>query len=568
MEEKLQSAINIALEGLDLSAADIHLEHPTDLVHGDYSTNVALVAAKQAGENPRDLATRLVAALEKQNVAGVAQITVAGPGFINFTLAREFFHGSIAQVLEQEKKFGRSNHLSGEKIMVEYTDPNPFKVFHLGHLMPNIIGESLSRIIEWNGALVKRANYQGDVGLHVAKAIWGMQQLADDKPCEEASLSEYMQWLGRAYAKGASAYNDDEAAQAEMKSINKAVYDRSDESINSLYAWGRATSLAYFDEMYARLGTTFDYYFFESQMGELGTKLVKEFAGKGIFRASDGAYIFPGEEYGLHTRVFLNAQGLPTYEAKDLANAKVKYAEFPYNRSIVITAHEQDAYFEVVLKAMEFVAPELAAKTTHISHGMLLLPTGKMSSRTGNVIAAETLLDEVEKRALAKMNESDISAEAKEVVAEMVSVAAVKYAILKQSIGRDVTFDLEKSLSLEGDSGPYLQYTAVRARSVVAKGREAGITPAVKNTVTEVSDLERVLYRFPGVVERSYRELAPQYIVTYLTELAALFNSYYATTKIVTDEPESAYRLALAAAVAIILTNGLDILGIKVPEQM
>jgi arginyl-tRNA synthetase len=568
MEEKLQSAITTALETLRLSVVDVHLEHPTDLTHGDYSTNVALVAAKQVEANPRELAAEIVEKLQEQNIGGVEKIMTAGPGFINFYLTSDFFHQNVAQALVQGDRFGSSDRLAGKKVIVEYTDPNPFKVFHLGHLMPNIVGESLARIIEWNGAEVKRANYQGDVGLHVAKAIWGMQKLAAEQPAESANLSKQMQWLGQAYAAGARAYEDDEAAQERIRQINKAVYDRTDAEINALYDWGRTTSLAYFDEMYDRLGTKFDYFFFESQMAELGARLVKEFTEQGVFKVSDGAYIFPGEEYGLHTRVFLNAQGLPTYEAKDLANAEKKYAEFPYDQSIVITASEQDAYFAVVLKAMEFVAPELAQKTTHISHGMLLLPTGKMSSRTGNVVAAETLLNDIQDRALAKMSESTMSAEERQQVAAKISVAAVKYAILKQAIGRDVVFDMEKSLSLEGDSGPYLEYTAVRARSVVAKGREQGLVPAVTTTPAEVSDLERVLPRFPEVVARAYDERAPQYIVTYLIELASLFNSYYASTKIVTNDPESLYRLALTEAVATTLTNGLEILGIKVPAEM
>jgi arginyl-tRNA synthetase len=269
-----------------------------------------------------------------------------------------------------------------------------------------------------------------------------------------------------------------------------------------------------------------------------------------VFESSDGAVVFKGaEEEGLHTRVFINSDGLPTYEAKELGLAKIKFDEFPYDQSIVVTGNEIQAYFKVLLKAMSLVFPDLAAKTKHVAHGMLRLPTGKMSSRTGDVITAEFLLAEAMK--------------AREDVTEPIAVAAIKYSILKQAPGRDIIFDLEKSLSFLGDSGPYLQYTAVRAQAIISKAPNLMAELAGE----EPTAAEKLLIRFPDLAAFAAQELAPNYIVTYLLELASAFNAYYAQNRIIGSGAEN-YRLALTAAVAQVLKNGLELLGIQTPDKM
>ena len=561
----LKNTIKETISDLSLEADDIHLEHPSDFAYGDYSTNVAMRIAKQIGENPKELAREITDKIREIKIKEIEKVKVAGAGFINFYLSREFFTQSIEEILKIGEKWGSGNSLKNQKIIIEYTDPNPFKEFHIGHLMSNAIGESISRIIEFSGAEAKRANYQGDVGLHTAKAIWALMRRKQRGSTPLFTGDEVLGVLGEAYAEGAKAYDGDDIAKEEIKKINKKIYDKNDNEINSLYENGRKISLEHFEEIYKKLGTKFDYYFFESETGPIGKELVKKNIGK-IFEESNGAIIFRGEKAGLHTRVFVNSEGLPTYEAKDLALAKIKNERYDYEKSIVITANEQKEYYKVVLEAMKQIYPELAKKTKHISHGILRLSSGKMSSRTGLVITSESLIGEVKTKVLDKMKDADIMD--KDGVAEQIAVGAIKYSILKQSAGKDIVFDFDKSISFEGDSGPYLQYAYARASSVLEKARRQNIKSDTKEAVAETTELEKLLYRFPEVIERANNEFEPHYITTYLTELAGVFNSFYSREKIVEESGSSPYKIALTEVFKITIKNGLWLLGIKAPENM
>jgi|SRR3989344_1325286 len=531
MKEKLNNLIREAIESLGLGSVDFVVEHPTDLKMGDYSTNVGIKTGKS-----KEIFEALRQA--QGNFNFINKIEIAGPGFINFYLSKEFFKKSLGEIIEKESEFGKNENLKGQKVMVEHTDPNPFKEFHVGHLMPNVIGSTVARIFEWNGAEVKQACYQGDVGVHIAKAVWGILKGAEDP-----------------YVAGNRAFEEDEEVKKEIEEINRKIYNKSDEKINKIYEKGRNASLEYFEAIYRKLGTKFDYYFFESETGEIGKKIVEENmrqslpAGRQVFEESLGAIVFKGS----HTRVFINSQGLPTYEAKDLGNAKLKYDNYPYDLSIVVTGNEIKDYFKVVLEAMKEVLPELAVKTKHLPHGLLRLPTGKMSSRTGDVITAEALIEGVKEKVKGD---------------EMVAIGAIKYMILRQAIGNDIVFDIDKSVSVEGDSGVYLQYAYARTNSLLERAKEQGSDGQHSVLTRETREVERLLYRFPEVVERAGKEYAPHYIVTYLTELAGSFNNFYAHEQIIDDSPESPYRLAISKAFNIVIKNGLTILGIPAPERM
>jgi arginyl-tRNA synthetase len=558
MKEILQKEIEKIL--IDLGAKDLNVSvvHSVYLDKGDYTTSVAMVHGKELGKNPMDLAEEIKKELlskEKiraKELSNISKIEVVKPGFINFFFTPEYFSERLEELKNGEVK---NNIFNNQKVIIEYTDPNPFKEFHIGHLMPNVIGEAISRIIEKNGAEVQRANYQGDVGLHVAKAVWSMKKGTD---------------LMSAYAEGHKAYEENEDAKKEIIEINKKIYSKSDDEINDLYESGRQKSLLYFEVMYQILGTKFDHYFFESEVADFGKETVLKNIGK-VFEESDGAVVFKGENYDkkLHTRVFVNKEGLPTYEAKELGLAKLKYDTYPYDTSIVITGNEINEYFKVLLKAMSLVFPELAQRTKHISHGMLRLPEGKMSSRTGNIITAESLITKVTETVLEKMKDGEIPESERGVVAETIAIGAIKYSILRQAIGGDIIFDFDKSISFEGDSGPYLQYATVRANSILKKAEGLVEISSIKPENWETTKLEKMLDKCWDVLERSGKELAPHYLVTYLTELAGEFNSFYASNKIIDEsDPLSAYRLAITRTFVVWMNGGLNLLGIKVPEKM
>lgn len=559
MESVIRTAIEDVLNGQGFDEVDFVVEHPSDMAHGDYSTNVALVIAKQASKSPRACAEE-IAVLLKDQIEYVDGIEVAGAGFINFTLSRDFFVQEVVRAQMEGAEWGKNDSWKGKTVLVEYTDPNPFKEFHIGHLFTNSVGESIARLFMMAGADVKRVNYQGDVGMHVAYALWGMKDLGIT-PDTEFSPRD----LGKAYAHGVASAKDNESVQTEVRRINKAIYERSDEEINALYDMGRSVSLAYFDQIYALVDTSFDHFFFESQTAEKGKELV--LAHPEIFEESDGALIFKGEEYGLHTRVFVNKEGLPTYEAKELALAQVKYEVYPYDHSVISTANEIGEYFKVLKKAMSFVYPELAEKTEHIGHGMVRLEEGKMSSRTGSVIPALDFINDMAEAVSAKMSETKEGL-AKELLND-IAVGAIKYATLKSNIAQDSIFSTAQALSLEGDSGPYLQYTHARANSVLEKARGAGVHELKMIPPEAPYQIERLLYRFPDVVEYALHEREPHRVATYLTALASAFNTFYAEEKIadVADQHAS-YKMVLTEAVKTTLKNGLFTLGIKAPERM
>ena len=564
IKQKIKNLIKEAFKNLKIESKEILLEHPLDLKMGDYSTNVAMVYAKQLKISPKDLAEKIVTKISsRQGLAEIEKVEVAGAGFINFYLSRDFFTENVAEILKQKENFGKNDLLKGKKVMVEYTDPNPFKEFHIGHLMPNTIGESISRIIEASGAEVKRACYQGDVGLHVAKTVWAMKK--ENIKLNDISISV----LGKMYAIGTKAYENEAEAKKEIEEINKKIYEKAPEVCEKYYLPGRKISLDYFETIYKRLGTKFDFYFFESETGVLGKDIVEKNVGE-VFEKSDGAIVFRGENFhpSLHTRVFMNKEGLPTYEAKELGLAKIKYGRYPYTNSIVITGNEVNDYFKVLLEAMEQIFPDLAEKTKHISHGMLRLPAGKMSSRMGDVITAESLLNDISEKVIEKVKETNRGDMSDEFI-NQVAVSALKYSILKQTIGGDIIFDFDKSISFEGDSGPYLQYSYARARSILEKAKAEGIVPSFIDIPEEIFEIEKLIYRFPEIVLHSAEEYEPHHIANYLIELARAFNTFYGNIKIIDkDDITSAYKITLTEAFSIVIKNGLNLLGIQAPERM
>src|SRR3989344_3428353 len=533
---------------------------PPSPTMGDYATNAALSATKKSNSNVRDIAEQLARTLEKSGGERIEKCQVAGPGFVNIFLRTDWLQNELLEISRKDA-WGNNERLSGKHILVEYTDPNPFKQFHIGHLMTNTIGESIARLKEASGAEVTRINYQGDVGVHVACAVWGMQKLKDEMPASGATLSEKNAFLGKAYARGAIAYRDDTLAKEEIDKINDAIYARSDKEINKLYDQGRQWSLDAFEIIYARLGTKFDKYFFESETGPQGLEVIR--AHPDIFTQSQGATIFEGEKYGLHTRVFVNARGLPTYEAKELGLNQMKADEFHPDESIIVTANEVNEYFRVLKKVMELTIPEVGECTRHIGHGMLKLPTGKMSSRTGDVVSAESLFDEIAKQ----IGDSGIITHE----TEALTISAIRYSILKQGIGSDIIFDFKESIALTGDSGPSLQYARARLMSIIEKAGLSSVALAKEDdAVQKLADpQERVLMRhlldFPYAIDRASVEYSPNIVALYLRELAEHANRYYEKTRIVDDEDASrkGARILLISIVARTLAHGLLLLGIS-----
>lgn len=549
MEETLRKAIQEALDAVGAPGAVFAVEWPGDLSHGDYATNAALAAAKLVGKSPIALAEELVETLRTSLGDRVEKIEVAGPGFINFTLAHPVISGMVKEAGELGGDWGRGSFTEGHTYSIEYSCPNPFKEMHIGHLMSTVIGEALARTIEQGGAKVVRDSYGGDVGPHVAKALWGLR----DKGITDPDSAKE---IGEAYAHGSRAYEESDETKGEIDELNRAIYEGTDMELMELWRRGRDTSITAFRELYKRLDTHFDYFFFESETATSGLELVRDGVARGIFTESDGAVIYEGEKKGLHTLVFITSKGTPTYEAKEVGLAFLVEQRVPSDVRYILTAAEQVGHFAVVKAALEELAPLVGAKTSHVPHGFLRLTSGKMSSREGNVITATELINEVMQKASEK-NEDPL-------IAEAVALAAVKYMILRQASGGDIIFDMEKSLSLEGESGPYLQYALVRAKKILSYASAGEVGDAVPDAPYVI---ERLIIRFPEVVAHAIAERAPHHIAQYLTKLAGAWNSFYVSEQVL-GSAEEAYKQQVAKAFATTMENGLRVLAIPTPDRM
>lgn len=346
------------------------------------------------------------------------------------------------------------------------------------------------------------------------------------------------------------------------------MYQNSDTELTQIREAGIATSRARLAELLRVLGTTFDHEITESKASVPGVEIVKAHIGD-VFEESEGAVVYKGEKVGLHTRVFLNSKGLPTYEAKDVGHFKLKHEAVPnWSLSVIVTGNEQTEYFKVVFAAIKELFPESADKQLeHIPTGFLTLTTGKMSSRKGNVLTGESLLEEMEDAA--KERAADARTDDMEALVEMVAVAALKYQILRHNVGSNIVFDKDKALSFEGDSGPYLQYTHARICSVLEKAAAAEVYADTSNPPSEPYQIEKLIYQYPEVIKAALSERAPHKVTGYLTELAGEFNTFYAQEKIADPtDAHAPYKVALADAVRQTLKNGLWVLGMRAPERM
>ena len=451
----------------------VQLEHPEDEKFGDFSTNIAL--QEKDKKNPREIAKEIVRRLKKDKELTeiISKIEVAGPGFINLSIKNDYFIKEAERVLRDKEKYGAGRLYQGKKVMVEYAHPNTHKEFHIGHLRNICLGESLARILKANGSKVIRTNYQGDIGLHVAKAVWGVERKleASNRKLEEvAKLAppEKARFLGQAYAQGAQAYGKDFSVEREIDQLNQKIYQQ-DPEIVELWKTTRQWSLDYFAWIYRRLGTNYDRLYLESEVAGPGTKNAQQLLKKGILEKSKGAVVFKGDQYGLDTRVFLTKENLPTYEAKELGLAPLEFSQFgEIDRCIHVVGPEQTSFFQVTFRVEELWEPEkYKGKQYHLRYGLVDLKEGKMSSREGRIVAGMDVVDQVKEKVLEIMFKSQIKE--REKTAEKIAVGAVKYSLLKQGVGKNIQFDIEESVSINGDSGSYLQYTYARAKSVLRK---------------------------------------------------------------------------------------------------
>lgn len=535
------------------------LEHPGELMHGDYATNVALISAKELKINPKELAEKLASDMKEHMPAYIASIEIAGPGFINFKLSGEYLHSYITDIQKNIKSFGANEEGKGKKVLVEYSSPNIAKPFTVGHLRSTIIGDAIANLFAWSGYEVIRDNHLGDWGTQFGKLIVALQKWGDIERIKKSETP--VKDLVELYIKFHDEAEKDETLEDTARSWFTKL-EHGDKEARILWQECVNLSMLEFNRIYARLQvSTFDTLHGESFFEDKMESVLSDVREKGIGKESEGAYlIFFNEETKLPPLMLTKKDGSSLYALRDLATDK--FRKETYGDDVLIVNEvgaEQSQYFKQIFEAEKTLGYFGKESRVHVGHGLYRFKDGKMSTRKGNVIWLDDILNEAEARA------SVINEDTKREVA----LAAIKFNDLKRDPNKDIVFDWDEMLTIEGDSGPYVQYTAVRAHSIVRKGEGAGIVPGVQKEGWETHDLERMLYRFPEIVSYAREAYAPQHVATYTLLLSRMFNSFYAQTQIVNkDDKHAPYRISLCLATHTVLTNALSILGIPVPEKM
>jgi len=534
---------------------------------GDLATRVCFSLSKKLKKPPQVIAEEIVNKIKLKKDTFITKFE-AKAGYINFF----FDYSKIARmtlksILKEKNSYGSSNIGKNKKIMVEFAHPNTHKGFHIGHLRNICIGESVCRILEFTNHKVYRTNYQGDIGPHVAKCLWGFINLYKCKPPKKNKG----EWLGKVYGEVNKMISKNEKINEETTEINNRLYS-GDKKLVKLLKMTRKWSLDYFDEIYRELGSRFDKLYFEAQVEKRAVEIAKELLKKGIAKLSEGAIIIDLSNYDLGIYVLLTKDGNPLYESKELALAEKEFGDFKIDRCIHVVGSEQKFYFQQAFKVFELINSPAAGKSQHLVYELVNLKTGKMSSRLGTLVLYNELKEKIIEKVLSEIEKRKSKMKKKEKIdlAKKIGIGALKYGMLNISSDKVIFFDWNEALQLEGNTGPYLQYAHTRCHSILKKIKKWKPNLVNKNLVKEEKILINKLIQFPSLIEQVANDLKPHFISNYAYDLATIFSEFYHACPVLKAEnkPLRDFRLTLVKATKITLKNCLNLLGIETPEKM
>ena len=563
IENVFLDAINKLYPGKELRPIEISIA--TNEKFGDFQTNFAMVNSKIIGNNPRKIAEEIVNNIEKDGI--VEKLEIAGPGFINIFLKDEYL-GSYISKLGEDKVVYPELNTKGD-VIVEYSSPNIAKRMHIGHLRSTIIGDAVKRLYNFLGYHTVADNHIGDWGTQFGKLIIGYRNWLDKDAYKKSPIEE----LERVYVKFSQESENnpelEEMARHELKKLQDG-----DEENYALWQEFIKFSLDEYNKLYGRMGITFDTYYGESFYHDMMPGVVKELEDKGIAVEDQGAkVVFFDEKDNLFPCIVQKKDGAFLYSTSDIATVKFRKDNYDVNRMIYFTDERQQDHFKQFFKITEMLGWDV--EKVHIWFGIMRFADGVFSTRKGNVIRLEELLDEGKKRALEIINEKNpgLSEDEKDHIAEVVGVGAIKYADLSQNRQSPIIFEWDKVLSFEGNTAPYLQYSYARIQSIKRKAAEMGKELKENVNVVVKDKIERNLLTyltlFPTMVLRAGETYKPNLLTDYLFDLAKKFNSFYNACPILNQEDEILYsRLLIADRTAKVLKAGLDLLGINTVERM
>jgi arginyl-tRNA synthetase len=585
----VSDSIKKAVKDLELTFSDeMHLEHPGELEHGDYATNVAMKLKSKRGkrkattknlklDNPREIAEDIVGELKKDKELGkvVEKSEVAGPGFINFWLKSDKLVKELGEINKKKENYGKGEWGKGKTAIVDYSAPNIAKRFSIGHLRSTIIGQAIYNLYKFSGWKVIGDNHLGDWGTQFGKMIVAIGKWAK-KPTSKLSIDE----MEKLYVEFHKKAEEDSDLDEEARQAFKALEEGSKEEYK---IWEQLvkSSMREFQALYNLLGVKIDVAHGESFYEEIMPGVIEEAKKKEVARQSEGAWVieFPGDS--LPPAMLLKSDGATTYLTRDLATIKFRKEKWKPNLAIYEVGAEQKVHFEQVFWAAELLGIGKRSEFVHVPHGLIRLKEGKMSTRKGKVIKLEAVLEEAVKRA-EEFNDD-------KAIAKAVGIGAVKYNDLRRAPTTGYVFNWDEVLNLDGNSGPYLQYTYARCRSVLrkseVKNQKSKVSLEAGNFNNEETSVLRWIYRFPEVIEEAARSYSPNLVCNFLYELAQRYNTFYNSHSILglsasriqntesrtqneTNQETIDFRLLLTKATAQVLKNGLTLLGIEAPERM
>ena len=529
--------------GVEVNLNDIERPEPE---HGDFAYPV-MKAASELDENPRGLAEKTAGKLDDSDL--VDSVDVAGPGYLNFNLNQKIFAEEVIDTVDKDN-FGFED--KDEKALVEFSCPNLAKPMHIGHVRNNCIGDSLQRIMRFVGYEVTSENYIGDWGTKHGQVIYAYKEWGSEEEFKEAPMEHMYSLYVKFHDKATE--EDEKKARKWSKKIEKG-----DKEALRIWNMFRDATIEYSQKEYERMNIEFDRITGESKVADEAQEIVEEGLEKGIFEEDDDGSVFVEfEKEGFPSTVVKRDDGATLYLTRDIANIRKREREgFDYNFYIV--ANEQDLHFQQLFDLAErFGVTDIESE--HISYGMLRLEEGSMSSSKGNIIRLSEIIDEAVEKA-AEIEQRDVNN------AEEVGLGAIKYANLSVSRSKDIEFDWDDVLDFEGDSGPYLQYTNVRAKSILKDANKDGkITGEFE---TEEYRLLQKLGQFPERVEKASEHREPAKIANYISELSEQFNRFYHECKVLgVEEKAEKRRLKLVEAFVDVSDKSLELLGIEPLEEM
>lgn len=600
LQAQLLPAIHAAFKDLfqhDLPDAPIAFQTTRPEFEGDVTINV-FPFLKISGKGPEATATALAEYLQKK--VAIVQRTNVVKGFLNILISDDHWHGFLQEAKSSDIL---SFPATGEKVMVEYSSPNTNKPLHLGHLRNNFLGHSVSRILSAVGNEVIKVQIINDRGIHICKSMLAWQEFGDGETPETSDLKgdklvgKYYVEFDRAYkrqvdkileqkrSEGNTTYTREQAEKDAplIKDAQEMLrkWEKGNPEVRAL--WKKMNGWVYdgFSATYARMGVEFDKLYYESETYVLGKEDVLKGVEEGIFfRKEDGSVWVDLSDEGLDQKVLLRSDGTSVYMTQDVGTAIKRFEEFPgLSRLIYTVGNEQDHHFKVLFAILRKLGFKWAEGLYHLSYGMVDLPSGKMKSREGTVVDADDLMEEVvnearrTSEALGKLE--DLTQEERSRVFEMIGMAALKYFLLKVDPKKRMLFDPAASIDINGHTGPFIQYTHARIRSLLRRTSQIGKENASLDVGTigllpEEREVIKLLHQFPAVLDASARSLDPSVLANHCYELVKAYNTFYQNVPVLKEEDvnKQALRIDLSLAVANATKKAMWCLGIEVPDRM